>query len=97
MALDPFASMEARINAATTAKLANVLANFSGVIVPAVFDDTPQNEFDVHVKTPRLRCLESLVLAVQKDSAVVVRGTAYKVKSKPEIDSGMAHIELYLA
>lgn len=89
-----FATVEARINNATLAHLANVTATVGGVAVRAVFDDAYADQFGIAGSTPALQCASADVAAAVPGTAVVVNGVNYTVGSIQPDGTGMTRLLL---
>lgn len=77
----PFAALEARVNAAVFAHLANATADFGGgVVVDGVFDNAYAIAFDALAGTaPMFRCEAPAVSSVTVGQGVSIGGVGYEV------------------
>lgn len=93
--MQAFADIEARINLATIAKLANADADFgAGLVVAGIFNALPVVSFDVQSTNPRFECLEADISTVAVNTPVTIRGVAYSVQNIEPNGAGMAVLDL---
>jgi len=92
----PFAALEARINAATIAHLANVAASVGAVSgVEGTFDNAYEDAFGIVAGTsPSLLILTAAAPAVAHGTAVVIGGVSYTVTNVRPDGTGMTRLML---
>lgn len=92
----PFAALEARVNAAVIAHLANATADFGGgVVVDGVFRDPAVDAFGmVASDQPTFEALTESIVAVVTGSAVTINGRSYVVASVSPDSTGMSVLTL---
>lgn len=92
----PFAALEARVNAAVVARLANATVVRGAETATAIFDAPRQVVFDGMVQTtePALRLLDGALPNLARNDALTVNGAAYVVREVSEPDVGMLTVEL---
>jgi hypothetical protein len=92
----PFAALEARVNAAVFAKLANATADFGGgVVVAGVFDSAYADAFGlVGGAVPVFQCAAAAVSAVAVGAAVTINAVSYTVAEIEPDGAGMTRLRL---
>lgn len=92
----PFASLEAEVNAAVFAHLANATATFAGAVtVDGVFDNGYAAALEIGGSDPTFRCLSSALPAVVAGSAVTIRSINYVIAGPVEQDgTGVSALNL---
>lgn len=91
----PFAALEARINAATIAHLANVTATIGALTgVEGIFDAAYAESLGMSGVTPVLMCNDLDIVGAARGDAVTINSTSYTV-SRIEADGvGMSRLIL---
>lgn len=92
----PFATLEARVNAVTLAKLANVTATWNGATpVDGIFDDAYVSPLDVTAAAaPRFVCRELDMPAVAYGQTLVVAAVSYRIVGIRPDGRGQLEIKL---
>lgn len=90
----PFAALEARVNAAVFARLANVVVVIGGVQQAAIFDNGYVEPFGVAGRAARLHVPSSAAANVQQGAAVVIGSTQYVVASIEPDGTGVTTLGL---
>lgn len=91
----PFAAIEARVNAVTHAKLANVTATINYMPVDGIFDEHYAVAFNVSEGTrPVLQCIASAVYGDMKGAPAEVNGVEYTVVEVQPDGTGMVLLVL---
>lgn len=91
-----FASIEARINNAVLAHLANVTATVGGVSVSAIFDNGYNAVMGIDGSTPVITAKSSDVSSAVRGTAVVVDGVSYTVQGIEPDGLGITRLILEL-
>lgn len=93
--MQAFAEIEARINLATIAKLANADADFgAGLVVAGIFNALPIVSYDVQSTNPRFECLAAAIPLVATGTPVTIRTVAYTVQNLEPNGAGMVALDL---
>ena len=89
-----FATIEARINAAALAKLANCTATVAGVVVAGIFDNSYADIYSMDGLAPSMQCATSDVSTAMRGTAVVVNSVSYTVAGIEPDGTGMTRLVL---
>lgn len=85
----PFAALEARVNAAACARLANASADFGGgAVVDGIFDNAYASADMMAGTEPVFQAETASVSAVTRGSAITINGTAYLVRIREDDGTG---------
>lgn len=86
----PFAALEARINTAAMAKLANAVVVRGAETANGVFDGPARELFNgmVHTTEPTLTLAEDALPGLARGQALTVDGVAYEVREVLDSDRG---------
>lgn len=92
----PFAALEARVNAAVFAKLANATADFgSGVLVDGIFREQYAESFGILPNdSPTFEAGSASLAGILVGAALSINGTAYAVASKQPDGTGKTLLAL---
>lgn len=92
----PFAALEARVNAAVFAKLANTTADFGGgVLVNGIFREPYAESFGMMPSDkPSFESGSASLAGILVDAALTINGTAYTVVSRQPDGTGKTMLAL---
>lgn len=86
----PFAALEARVNAAVFAHLANATADFGGgVVVDGVFQSGYVSTLGVESTGPRFECRAAALPVGYRSAPFVINGTSYLVTEAHPDETGV--------
>jgi hypothetical protein len=90
----PFASLEAKINAAVDKRLSNAVADFgAGVLVPGVFDAAYLSQLNMESVRPAFSAATNSLPTVAHGTTLTIAGVDYRVVGI-ELDAGRSTLML---
>lgn len=91
----PFAALEARVNAAACARLANASADFGGgVVVDGIFDNAYAAADLMSGAEPAFQAPSASLSGVARGTALTINGTAYLVRIREDDGTGWTVLRL---
>jgi len=93
----PFAAIEQSVNAGVLGTLANAVAVVAGEEVAVIFDRPYADAFDGQIDAAVPECIgpTDKLGGLQRESAITVDGTAYRVLTAEPDGTGMTRLVLY--
>ena len=96
-AIAPFASVEQWVNAGVLGTLANAIAVVGGQEVAVIFDRPYADAFGGQVDVAAPECLgpAEVLGTLQRDDAITIAGTEYRIVTAEPDGTGMTRLVLY--